>query len=60
MSRASDAVSDDSVLNDVISDWVAREFGGRVTAVKRQARWRPTWFVDVERDGENRRSRCAW
>ena len=26
--------------------------GGTVTHIVRQARWRPTWFVDVERDGE--------
>jgi aminoglycoside phosphotransferase (APT) family kinase protein len=36
----------------VIADWVARELGGQITGVTRQARWRPTWFVDVDRDGE--------
>jgi aminoglycoside phosphotransferase (APT) family kinase protein len=30
---------------------VARQLGGVVVAVERQARWRPTWFVDLERDG---------
>lgn len=25
---------------------------GRVTAMERQIRWRPAWFVEVERDGE--------
>src|SRR5882757_1572635 len=27
-------------------------FGGKVVAIERQARWRPTWFLDIERDGE--------
>jgi aminoglycoside phosphotransferase (APT) family kinase protein len=26
--------------------------GGRVTRMERQIRWRPAWFVDVERDGQ--------
>ena len=32
--------------------WVERTVGGRVTAVTRQPRWRPAYFLDVERDGE--------
>ena len=32
--------------------WIAANLGGEVTAVSRQARWRPAWFVDVRlRDG---------
>ena len=31
---------------------VADHVGGRVVSIERQLRWRPTWFVDVERDGE--------
>jgi aminoglycoside phosphotransferase (APT) family kinase protein len=31
---------------------VERHTGGRVVHIERQLRWRPTWFVDVERDGE--------
>lgn len=27
--------------------------GGTVTRLERQARWRPCWWVDVERDGEH-------
>ena len=27
-------------------------FGGTVTRIERQNRWRPTWFLEVERDGE--------
>ncbi len=26
--------------------------GGRIVRMERQVRWRPAWFVDVERDGE--------
>src|SRR3546814_5467794 len=31
--------------------FVEQVTGGRVTAMRRQRRWRPAWFVDVERDG---------
>jgi len=31
---------------------IERHTGGTVVHVERQLRWRPTWFVDVERDGE--------
>src|SRR6478736_9875797 len=31
---------------------VARHVGGRVRCVTRQRRWRPTWFVETIRDGE--------
>jgi len=34
-----------------IEDWVERHVGGRVRAIERQGRWRPAWYVDVERDG---------
>jgi len=33
---------------------VAHATKGKVVAIQRQARWRPTWFVDVECDGELR------
>jgi aminoglycoside phosphotransferase (APT) family kinase protein len=32
---------------------VSSHTGGRVTRIERQLRWRPTWFVDVDRDGEH-------
>ena len=32
--------------------WVEQTLGGRVLRAERQARWRPAWFLDVERDGE--------
>jgi aminoglycoside phosphotransferase (APT) family kinase protein len=34
-----------------ISDWLERDLGGRVTRIERQARWRPAWWADLERDG---------
>ena len=37
---------------DVVVDWLTVELGGTVTAVRRQPRWRPVWFVDLERGGE--------
>lgn len=32
--------------------WIEREIGGRVVRAQRQARWRPAWFLDLEREGE--------
>jgi aminoglycoside phosphotransferase (APT) family kinase protein len=32
--------------------WIERELGGRVVAAERQPRWRPAWFLDLERGGE--------
>jgi aminoglycoside phosphotransferase (APT) family kinase protein len=31
---------------------VEESVGGRVVDIQRQLRWRPTWFVEIERDGE--------
>jgi aminoglycoside phosphotransferase (APT) family kinase protein len=36
-----------------IADWVGHVTGGVVTRVEPQARWRPCWWVDIERDGEH-------
>ncbi len=33
-------------------DYVEERVGGRIVAGERQARWRPAWFLDVERGGE--------
>jgi len=33
-------------------EWIERELGGRVVAAERQPRWRPAWFLDLERDSE--------
>lgn len=37
---------------DRVAAWLADRFGGPVTAISRQARWRPVWFATVERDGD--------
>jgi len=34
-----------------VSSWVRKELGADVVEISRQARWRPVWFVDAERDG---------
>ncbi len=31
--------------------WLEENLGGPVTRIARQARWRPVWFADLERDG---------
>lgn len=41
----------DEGLPEVLA-WIEDEFGGKVVSATRQARWRPLYFVDVERDGE--------
>jgi hypothetical protein len=33
--------------------WIERALGGRIVRAERQARWRPAWFLDLERDGES-------
>jgi aminoglycoside phosphotransferase (APT) family kinase protein len=35
----------------LVVEWIATNLGGDVTAVSRQARWRPAWFVDVRLHG---------
>jgi aminoglycoside phosphotransferase (APT) family kinase protein len=32
--------------------WLETKLGGRIVRAERQARWRPAWFLDLERDGE--------
>jgi aminoglycoside phosphotransferase (APT) family kinase protein len=32
--------------------WIEQQLGGKVVSSARQARWRPMYFVDLERDGE--------
>ena len=34
-------------------DWVERTLGGKLVGWKRQNRWRPAWFLTLERDGES-------
>lgn len=33
-------------------DWIGRELGGEIVSARRQPRWRPAWFLVLERDGE--------
>lgn len=33
-------------------DWIEETVGGRIRHFERQARWRPAFFLDVEREGE--------
>src|ERR1700733_5257552 len=35
-----------------ITTWLETDLGGTVTHIERQARWRPAWWVDLERDGQ--------
>jgi aminoglycoside phosphotransferase (APT) family kinase protein len=37
---------------DSIVAWLTSNLGGTVQSISRQARWRPVWMVDLERDGE--------
>lgn len=32
--------------------WLREHMGGRVVSIRRQPRWRPVWFADLDRDGE--------
>jgi aminoglycoside phosphotransferase (APT) family kinase protein len=47
----SDRLLDDSGLPKVVA-WIEKNIGGKVGEMHRQARWRPIYFVDVEKDGE--------
>ena len=43
---------DSSTTNEnLLIAWIEREIG-KVVRIERQARWRPCWVVDAERDGE--------
>ncbi len=41
----------DAATEQVVT-WLEANLGGTVTDIARQARWRPVWFADLERDGE--------
>src|SRR4051812_34551006 len=43
-------IQDDSEARLV--SWVETTLGGKVVRFERQPRWRPAYFIDVERDGE--------
>ena len=38
-------------MGELVPAWLEDNLG-RVVRIERQARWRPVWFADVERDGE--------
>jgi aminoglycoside phosphotransferase (APT) family kinase protein len=48
---ASAATEDASAATSSVVRWLERELGGSVVRIERQARWRPIWIVDLERDG---------
>ena len=31
--------------------WIEQQLGGKILRAERQPRWRPAWFLDLERDG---------
>jgi len=33
-------------------EWLEAQLGGRVVSVRRQPRWRPAWFIELDRGGE--------
>ena len=33
-------------------DWIEAELGGTIVRAERQARWRPAWTLDLQREGE--------
>ncbi len=51
-------MSEPSGVPEVDAEWrrafaeVERMVGGRIRSAQRQARWRPAWFLEVEREGE--------
>jgi aminoglycoside phosphotransferase (APT) family kinase protein len=46
------ATSDEQETERKLKDCVEQLTGGRVVSMDRQIRWRPSWFVDVDKDGE--------
>ena len=48
---AANASAGRSADTERVRIWIESELGGRVVSISRQPRWRPVWFVDLERDG---------
>lgn len=42
----------DESATDRVTAWIEANVGGSVTEISRQPRWRPVWFAEVDRDGE--------
>jgi aminoglycoside phosphotransferase (APT) family kinase protein len=38
--------------DQLLTEWCRDHLGADVRGIRRQARWRPVWLLDVERDGE--------
>jgi aminoglycoside phosphotransferase (APT) family kinase protein len=51
---ASEGRQESSVISElvVIRDWFREHVGGEILNLRQQARWRPVWLVDVQRDGQ--------
>lgn len=43
--------ADDTGAERNLIDQLQADLGGEVVSIRRQARWRPAWFVDLRRDG---------
>lgn len=39
-------------VDQLLTEWCREHLGAHVTGIRQQARWRPVWFVDIERDGQ--------
>ena len=50
---------DDARHDQLIAEWIDANVGGDVVSLVRQPRWRPVWFVDVDRDGERLEHRAS-
>lgn len=51
MTVTKDPMDADAATERVVA-WLEDNLGGTVTDIDRQARWRPVWFADLERNGE--------
>jgi aminoglycoside phosphotransferase (APT) family kinase protein len=46
------AAADGERATRKVIDQLRADLGGEVVAIRRQARWRPAWYVDLRRDGQ--------
>ena len=47
----SGGIAEDADHEERVVAWLESNVGGKVVTVRRQPRWRPVWFVDLEVDG---------
>src|ERR1700734_126372 len=52
MSTAAAPDEDDEAAGRDLRERLQDALGGEVASLRRQARWRPAWFVEMQRDGE--------